>query len=181
MSAHTSGSAPTVLKVIAWTWILSAFLVGADEVLGALVSRLLAQPDAQALGLPPALASMAASATSFDAMDAAQLVLAVLGLWAGIALLRLRAWARTTIEVLTWLTLAYTVERGVVWAWTFKTTSAELARDTGLDVDPEMLQDVGVVTVVVLTLAIAVPFALMIHYLRSPQARAATAPREQKT
>jgi hypothetical protein len=174
MSEHPSRTAPAALKVIAWTWIISAFIVGADELLGALASRALGQLDGLGLELPPQVMGMAATATEFGALDVAQIVLAVAGLWAGIALLRLHAWARTAIELLTWLTLAYTVDRGVVWTYTFKTLSGELARDTGLDVDPQMLQSVGMATVVVLTFVFAVPLALMIRYLRGPQARAVT-------
>lgn len=179
MPAAPHRTAPAPLKVIAWTWIISAFLVGGDEVLGALASRALGHLDTQGLSLPPQFMDMAASATKFGALDAAQIALGVVGLWAGIALLRLHAWARTAIEVLTWLTLAYTVERGVAWTWTFRTMSGELARDAGLEVDPQMLQSVGMATVIVLTLVIAVPFVLMIRYLRGPQARAVTAPPER--
>ncbi len=53
--------------------------------------------------------------------------------------------------------------------------STELARDTGLDADPQMLQGVGMATVIVLTLVVAVPFVLMIRYLRGAEARALTA------
>lgn len=176
MTEQATGNTPTGIKVIAWTWIISALVVGADEVLGMMATSMLGQMDQLGMEVPPQLAGMVASATQFGAMDVAQIAAAVAGVVGGIALLRLKAWARVLIELLTWLTLVYTVARGILWSYAWKTMSGEIARDVGMDVDPHMLQTVGVATGIVLTLTFAVPLVLMIRYLRGAQARAATAP-----
>ncbi len=180
MSEQIRKQVPTGIRVTAWMWIISAALVGAGEVLGALVESMVQQLAGPGAGVPPELAGLVASAAKFGVEDVLQIAAAVVGLWAGFALLRLEAWARTAIEVLTWLTLAYTLERGIFWTVAWKTVSGEVAQDAGIPVDQNVLQSAGTATGIVLTIVFAVPLVLMIRYLRGAEARAATAPGPRK-
>ncbi len=60
----------------------------------------------------------------FHALTVAQVAIATFSIFAAVQFLRLRAWSRTYFEVLNWITLAWTVLFGIVFAvsWVGMTT-----------------------------------------------------------
>jgi hypothetical protein len=175
MSAQPQKEVPTGIKVIAWTWIITAALLGASAVLGLMMQSVMDQVTANS-DVPPGVAALAAPGEYTAVATVLQLVLAALALWSGIALLRLRAWARLAVEILCWLALAWTIGFGIFFIYVWNTIAGEMAQEAGIPMDQNILQGAGLGAGIVLTLVFAVPFLLMIRYLRGARARAATAP-----
>lgn len=176
MGEQATRRVPTGIKVIAWSWIVSAALLGLSAVLGGMADSMLGGLPASGEGVPPALSAMAASGGDSLITEALQLAIAVAALWSGIALLRLKSWARRATELLSWLGLVWTIGFGVFFVSIWNSIAGEIAQESGLPLEQGMLQNAGVVTGVVLTIALAVPMILMIRYLRGAKARAACLP-----
>jgi hypothetical protein len=109
---------------------------------------------------------------NFGVLVVVQLVVAVLGLAAGVALLYRKAWARTALEVLSWLGFLYCVGFGIFWLYMWITMTGQIPEGQG---QPDMasFRWMGAIMGIVITLVFAVPFAIMIRYLRGREARAA--------
>lgn len=101
-----------------------------------------------------------------------QLLVAGFGLYSGIEFLRLRAWARTALEVLTWLGLAYIVGFGIFWivSWMGATSAFPPAEAGG----PTAAFGIfGAVMGLVVSLVFAAPAIIIIVFLRKPEVRRA--------
>jgi len=96
-----------------------------------------------------------------------QMAIAVLALVAGIQFLRLRAWARTALEVVAWVGLAQVGLVGLGWLW-MVTSFASKAGAGG----PGLL--FGVVLSVMFVLS-AAPFVVILAFLRGRTIREAVA------
>ena len=101
-------------------------------------------------------------------------IVALVAIWAGVSLLRLQQWARTTIEVLCWLALLYTVGFAIYWVYTWVSMPGQ-APTHGAPVEPVLFQLMGAVMGVVVTAVFAVPLWIMIRYLRGAEVRTAIA------
>lgn len=107
---------PTCVTVIGWVWI----------VLGAMMCMSSAMGYAIWFGNPQ-LSSVPANANSpdlflkyFPFLFALQICLGILAISAGIQFLKLKAWARTALEAMTWLLLLYVVGFGIaILFWVF--------------------------------------------------------------
>jgi len=151
---------PTCVSVIGWAWII----IGVNLFLSCV------------LGLSAWLMIGAMSETELDRpffrilplICVLLLAMAVSGLVAGVHFLRLKAWARTVLEVLTWLFLVYTTAFIVFWliGW-FAATSGYGPRDPG--------EIIGAVIGVIIAAGYGVPFIIMLKYLRGDTVRNAIA------
>lgn len=176
MSAQTTRKLPKGVRAIAWLYIVSGLLSAVMVALGVLFDSALSQLPAMDPGISPELTQMAASRSQFGAPDLFELAFAALALWFGIALLQRKPWARTATELLTWVTLASTVAFGIYYVYLWRDISVELAKNLHVaDEQLHMLQTVGSVSGIVLTLVFCAPWAAAIHYLRGATARAALA------
>lgn len=128
--------------------------------------------------MPAQFALMNIVFQNFGVLLVLQGLVALVAVWAGIALLQLKAWARTTIEVLSWLTLAYCIGFGIYWVYLWLSMTGQMPKGGG-PVDTDMFQILGVVMGVVVIVAFAVPLWIMIRYLRGAEVRAAVATSEQ--
>lgn len=170
------GKRPSGLTVIAWLWIVSGALMGLGALLGTFAYSIVldAELDPALTANAPAGLQLASPALGgFDLLLGAQVVVAVLSLWAGVALLRLRSWARTAIEALSWLGLLYCVGFGIFWIYLWGSITGQMPPDQ-MPVDPGTMRTIGAIIGVVLAAVFAIPLYLMIRYLRGPEARAAT-------
>ena len=159
---------PGVLRIIAWLWIVAGGLMALSGFMALLALSAMPQMPEP----PPEFGLMALPFRHIGVLMAAQFVVAVIALVAGIGLLRLRAWARTTVEVMCWLAIAYNLVFVVLWvsAWT---SIAAPMMDTMPDGGGWAMRYAGPVMAIVMTAAMTVPLVLMIRYLRGPEARAA--------
>jgi lysylphosphatidylglycerol synthetase-like protein (DUF2156 family) len=103
----------------------------------------------------------------------AQLGLAVVAIVAGIQFLKLRPWARAALEILSWISLIYVVGFGLFWVSTWSTMTGQFPQQQDAPFDMETFKIVGLVMGAFVTLAFAVPLAIMIKYLRGKVVREA--------
>lgn len=165
---------PTAVSVIGWSWIVLGLLMVVSGGLGLAMVWLMA-----ALGISPqvlqttgpgALGVSDWVARHLVSLSVWQGVIGAVVLYIAIVFMRMQAWARTVLEVLTWAALAYTLGSGVyfayIWLWG-GAQSAPLARQIGIP----NLRAIGIVADVVVTVIFAVPTYVMARYLRAPVVR----------
>jgi len=122
---------PRAVVVIGWVWILYAAVKLFGGVWGLIVWRLGGVHDflvAKPRLMVPATLPMGLLQKVFGSFGVAvtgQIVFASGVLVAAVALLRLRSWARTAIEVLSWIGLCYVTLFAAVWIWVWRRTSTD--------------------------------------------------------
>ncbi|MCL2297975.1 MAG: hypothetical protein FWC35_06925 [Proteobacteria bacterium] len=168
-------SSPVLLRIIAWLSIA----MGSLMVLGASMGLLIfaSMPPMPEDMTPPEDMGFLLEAMVFGMFRyfglfaAAQLVAAAIMIWAGIDLLRLRAWARMAVEVFCWLGLVSLVLFSVLWIGTWFTAFSEVP-DTP-DFNLGAMRYMGIAMFITTTAVFAVPLVLALRYLRGSEARAA--------
>lgn len=163
------------MRLIAWAWILSGLLNGFGALAGVFSAGLL--HGLATTGVPQAAQSLGgALGTSRYAVASAlfQLALSVVAVLAGIDFLRLKAWARTALEWLSWLSLAYLAVAMIYW-WRFWNAFTASGSFAGVSVDLAPYRTPGLILGALLIAALAVPLGLMIRALRGPAVRRALA------
>lgn len=160
---------PSGLKITAWLWIATGVLLAFSGAMMVFVYVLMGQIPPPTDGMPDGFRALVMVFRHYDAMIVMLLAVAFLAVWAGMALLQLKGWARTMLEALSWLGLAYLLAFCMFWIESW----VKLA---SIGATSQAYHLMGLAIAVVVTLAFAVPLAIMIRYLRSAEARAATAP-----
>jgi hypothetical protein len=117
----------------------------------------------------------------FGVLAAAQIAAAVFTIVTAASFLKLKAWARTTLELLTWMGLAYVIGLAALWVTMSISMGAEMAHEIaqGAPLPPGLAGAFGVfgaVMGVVGTLMHAVPTGIVIWLLRSRTVRGAMLP-----
>lgn len=173
---------PTGITITAWLWIVSGGLMALSGLMAGLAFSFMRQmgpPPTVPADADPGFQILAVIFDHFEILLALQMVAAALAIWSGIALLKLKAWARTAIEVLSWLALVYCIGLGIfqVYLWISMTGQAPRA---GAPIDMDLFQFAGAAIAVVVIAVFAVPLWIMIRYLRGAEVHAAIA-RTQET
>ena len=183
MTAGKASRRPTAVSVIGWSWIVLGLLMAVSGVLGLAMAWLMA-----ALGISPQTLQMTGPrglgvsdwvARHLVPLSVWQGVIGAAVLYVAVMFMRVQEWARTVLEVLTWVTLAYTIGSGVYFAYVLLGGGAQsetLARQIGV---PD-LRAVGIVADVVVTVIFAVPTYVMARYLRAPVVRDAFLGRDRR-
>jgi len=147
-----SNERPTSVRVIGWFWIIVGGMICTGGMMG--VSEL--------LGIAPGPAQLAEDENQFVKVflpAAAMLATGLVGIISAIYFLRLRYWARTVLEVLTWLGLAlfsgFAVLCLAALAGWWDPPEGFGALEGSFDVMP-----------VVILVAYAIPFAIVLYHLR---------------
>ncbi len=169
---------PAIVTGIAWTFIASAVIMllsglmtlGAGGTIRAMMQQMMAQSPGVADQFPWQLRVMLGLVEYFTLLTWIQIVLSIVALAAGIELLRCRAWARATLEGLTWLALVATLAVGALWLWGWMSLTPMMPESMPLTTGLRMA---GAVMVAVIVVISAVPLALLIHALRRPAVYAA--------
>lgn len=173
---------PAGVSVVAWIWIVSGLfiIVGGVMGIGALSDLPELMPDnAHRTRMPAAVAVMLGLSHYLIWLTLIQLAVAVLAIVAGVYFLRLRAWARGVLELLTWLSLVMVISLGFFWLPMWMMTSEQfLPRDGSIDV--EKVKMIGLVLGGVFMVVSAIPLAMMIKTLRSPAVKHALSARERE-
>lgn len=171
----TPGGPPPGIKLVAWLWIVAGLLAVSGSLSGLMMAgSLRGLLPALPKGAPRELGVALALIDHYDLLAFVQLVVAVLSIAAGVGFLALRAWARTTIEALSWLSLGEVAALGILWfvAWGSLTDRPPM-EEGGIDL--RAFHMAGLVAGTMLVLALAVPLLLLIRYLRGPAVRDAIA------
>jgi hypothetical protein len=104
-----------------------------------------------------------------NVLAAAQTLIGILAVVAGAALLRLQAWARTVLEIMAWLALAYVLGFAFFWARTVIAITSHWREDSVVHVPSTPIIAMGILV----TIALAVPLGVVIMTLRGTTVRGA--------
>ena len=168
---------PTGITITAWLWIAMGGLMILSAVMGGFayttIGRMgpLLPPSTE---MPAGFSVMNSIFRYFGVLLLLQGIVALVAIWAGASLLRLKQWARTTIEVLSWIALLYTVGFGIFWVYSWVEMTSQIPTH-GAPTDPVSFRLMGAVMGVVVTAVFAVPLWIMIRYLRGAEVRMAIA------
>ena len=166
-AARQSAARPAAVTVIGWCAVVLGVLTILSGVMGLFVAGVL-----PALEEVPVDISIAFPPWLFEHwtdLSIAQIVLAVVVVIAGVGFLQLRPWARTAIEVLTWLSGLATLAFCWFWVQLARSLAAQLPDDPSFPFSAGLFITVGVVVVAVCI----VPLVVTIRVLRAPAIRAA--------
>ncbi len=147
---------PTCVTVIGWAWIIIGGLMCLSAGM-ALFSTIMITTMMQEEQDAPLIFYI------FPLLAIVQIGIGSLGVVAGIQFLKLKAWARSALEVLTWLFLLFVLGFMVFWLiiWV-SITSAHGADSLGI---------MGAVMGVVMTGIYGIPLGIMLKYLRGSKVR----------
>jgi hypothetical protein len=168
---------PASVTAIAWVSIVMAGLAILSSAMGLLAFHLMRWiagrwPPVPA-GTPWAAQSMWGTSPHFEALAVLQILFAGFVLAAGLEFLRLRAWARTALEVAYWLALIWTVGFGVRWAVSLVSMTSAFPAGGGPPFSPQFFKVFGVIVGAAATAFGVVPCAVIIWLLRGPTVRRA--------
>lgn len=166
---------PTGITITAWLWIVMGGLMIFSAVMGGFAYTLMGTMGPTSSSSTEKLAGFAVMNSIFQYFGVLLLlqgIVALVAIWAGVSLLRLKQWARTTIEVLSWIAFFYTVGFGIFWVYMWVSMTGQVPA-RGAPVNVDSFQLMGAVMGVVVTAVFAVPLWIMIRYLRGAEARAA--------
>lgn len=164
---------PTSVTVISWVWIAMGILMVLSGAMG-LFSFSMMQEISQAEPFPPArpedlpagFRPMMIIFNNFHILAGVQIILALVAITAGINLLKLRRWARTAIETLTWFSLTYIVVFGCYWVYMWLAMTSSFP-DNQMPAGMGFLKYFGVIMGVVINIIFGTPLVIMLNKLRS--------------
>jgi hypothetical protein len=117
------------------------------------------------LAHPEAQQDLPAIFRFFPLLAVAQIAVAAVGFVSGINFLRLKAWSRISLEILTWLLLAFVVGFGIYWEYSWLSmTSQAGSRGAGL---------VGAIMGPLVMGMYGVALVIMLKYLRGDRVKEA--------
>jgi len=147
---------PTCVTVIGWAWIIIGGLMCLSATMGLITSTLISSMSQNGANMPTMF-------RIFPLIAIIQIGVAVFSIVSGINFLKLKAWARNTLEAMTWLLLTFVL--GFMVFWTFSWLSATSGRG------PDGFGMMGAIMGVVMTGIYGVPLGIMLVYLRGPKVK----------
>lgn len=161
---------PVAVKVIGCLFIAVAGfkIIGAG--MGFLAFSSLAK---MANGIPQMSSGSGAASNPFQYFGlwiGVQILIGVFVIVAAIQFLRLRAWARTTLEVVSWIGLAYSIGTSIMAIFSFSNLIGSAA-DAGFGNAPSALGSMAVTMTAVYMVLFSVPLIVIIWFLRGETIR----------
>ena len=151
---------PTCVTVIGWAWIIIGGLMFFSAIM-ALLSSVMISHMSQANS--EFQQNMPAIFRFFPLLAIIQIGVATIGLVSGINFLKLKAWSRNALEVLTWILIVIMAGFGIFWEYGW------LSMPTGHS--PKGFDIMGAVMGVVIIGIYGVPLGIMIKYLRGDKVK----------
>ena len=159
---------PKGTRLAAWSWIVLGVLTVIVALLGSFLID--AAQEMMAAGEIPGMPAMRNA--GMDAGSGLVLALhymyAIAAIAGGVKLLQRRAWARTTLEVLSWVSLVLAAVLAVTWLVMWNTITMKML---GQNANTAIVWAIGLGVDVVLTTLCAVPLWKMVRFLRSAPVR----------
>jgi hypothetical protein len=159
---------PTCVTVIGWFWIIIGVLMAFSGLMGALAFTSMSQiPHSHIKTHSTEFFQSGVFSFVFHHLvifAILQVCIAILSIIAGINFLRLRAWARATLEILSWLGLTFTVSFGVFWLFDCRIPSENISFISNI---------FGVGLGIFMLVIYSVPLVVIIKFLRGMTVRTA--------
>lgn len=168
---------PTSVTVIGWMFIASTILMILSGGMGFAAFTFMKQT---AGGVPPLSEDIPGQLRVieivfqyFELIAVVQVAFAIFILIASIQFLRLRRWARTALEVVSWLGLVYMVGFGIVWVASWIGITSSIPLTEGTPGPSPLFNIVSVVMGSLVAVCWAVPLVVIIVFLRGKTVRGA--------
>jgi len=167
---------PTSVSVIGWLAVIFGGMAVLSAVMILTVSLLVPEMrDAtppESSDMPAPFRLMSYVFRYFWVLAVIQLGAATLLISAGVALLKLRAWARTTIEIYACFGLAYNLAFGTFWLWSIASMMKVVPEEAGTAATMSIVMMVFGALMVV---GFSIPLIIVIRVLRGATVRTAIA------
>ncbi|MFB3880081.1 MAG: hypothetical protein ACE149_02405 [Armatimonadota bacterium] len=178
---------PTVVVVLGWIFIGLAALTLLSAGMGLLTWGVMGALPKHAPGFPkeamPQMAVFQNMFRYFGPLIAVQMAGAVFVIVSAAYFLKLRAWARTALEAMTWIAVIWQVVFGLVWTRVSKDMMAAMmasmppeAARAGPPIPTDMFTDLAITMAIVMVLFYLIPCAIIIWLLRGRTVREAMRP-----
>lgn len=151
---------PTSVTVIGWIFIAITILMVLTGAMGFMAFRLLQQKEVLMTKDTPILFKLIFQYSYILAF--LQIIFAIFVMIASIQFLKLRPWARTALEIISWLSLVYVI---IVSIFCVVKTGMILS-SPGAESTSCMFNILGVVAVILVTIVWAIPLIVIIKFLR---------------
>ncbi|MEK6690913.1 MAG: hypothetical protein AABY78_06400 [Nitrospirota bacterium] len=149
-------------------------------IFGGIVGLIVYNVIEQAGGVPPVpenapepIKIMAVIFQNLDLLSFLQIVLAIFMLIAGIQFLRLRAWARTALEVICWIGLIFSVGFGIFWVASWASITPDLPVAEGTLRQTKIINIIGMLMGIIVIVVWVVPIIVITKVLRGKTIREA--------
>jgi len=146
---------PTCVTVIGWAWIIIGGMMFFSAIMALFSSVMIGQ---MSQANSEVQQNMPAIFRLFPLLAIIQIGFAIIGLVSGINFLKLKAWSRNALEILTWVLLLFMVGFGIFWEYGW------LSMTPGQG--PKGFDIMGAVMGVVIIGIYVVPLGIMLKYLR---------------
>ena len=159
--------------IIGWIFFAAAILMMLSSIMAFLAFASMSSMGRGAHSIPEDAPKVFAFIFRYFGIFAAiQLLLAIFILIASIEFLKLRAWARTALEVVSWLGLIYVISFGIFWVfnWVSMTAGTPASGQSGSG-PPPVFRMLGMAMGIFVTLFWAAPPVVLIIFLRSAAVR----------
>ena len=153
---------PTCVSVIGWVWTILGGLMLLSSFMALISWNMVGQA---ASSDPEFQNNMPTIMKFFPHIASVQMIVAIIGLISGINFLRLKAWSRSALEVITWILLLAIISFGGFWQFGWVSSSMGHG-PAGFDI-------IGVVMGVIIFAIYIVPLAIMLKYLRGEKVKGA--------
>ena len=170
------GKKPKWLAVIAWTWIITGAYMALSGLMSMASSSFVSQIPFM-FGVPeqagPGFGLMMNIVRHFALFAAVQVLMGAFVTAAGVAFLKLRPWGRTAVEALSWVSLVGVAASFVFGIFVWSAMTRQIPQDEASLSMGNMGQFriAAFLIGLVVTLACAIPFGVMIKYLRGEVVR----------
>ena len=154
----TQETRPTCISVIGWAWIIIGGLMTISA-LFALIGFMMMPEEAMEDPNVPMIFNFIPVIIIF------QIAFSLIGIYSGINFLKLRQWARSVLEIQTWILLVFTSIFMIYWIYSWVGLSSEI-EDMGFSI-------LGAVMGLVMSAVYIVPLIIMLRYLRGDKVKKA--------
>lgn len=163
---------PVAVKLLGWLFILVAvfmLLTGGAAIGSVLIAGTSGRNEIEAAfeGAPAMYNVAAGFARYFVAAAALQTVLALLVFFAAVEFMRLRAWARSALEVFSWFSVLFVVSMGVMWVRSWFAMASQMPPSLSAPLSPAAFAFAGALLWGALILVVAACGFFVLRALRS--------------
>jgi len=151
---------PTCVTVIGWAWIIIGGLILFSAIMSLFSSFMIGE---MSQTHPETQAQIPTILRFFPLIAAIQSIVAIFGIVSGINFLKLKAWSRDVLEILSWILLLLLASFGIYWEYGWISMASNHA--------PEGFDIMGAVMGIVVIGIYGVPFAIILKYLRGDKVK----------